>query len=636
MRVVLLVVLVLVGCSDRLRLGEWLENAGAHEECGNGIDDDGDTRLDEGCWCGLGELQACFTGTHANRAVGACHDGEQQCAVGELAEFGMWGACVGSDFPDVERCNQRDDDCDSAIDEGCACAEGDERACGREGTPGSSCAIGMQRCVEGEWSACLEARGPRPEICGNAIDDDCDGERDERCDCEPSPETCGNAIDDDCDGAIDEAPCREPGADAGTPVCDADDVCDDGRDDDCNGTVDDHCLAGGCGCTIGSFVALGAPFGGEAGVGGLAAVAYGGGELAMIVGVAGHFDFVRVTLDGTEQARARLDWLDPPDAFHLAAPIDLVWLGERWVLSYLPPNADGLLLQRLARDGARDGEPLALRDPFGRPAGAGSMIVHEGALVVAIGNGCPADTSCPGEQLYLARFGASLDPIDAPIALVAPEEHGAFVENLGSAVIVGVGARIGVLHRRWQNVDGIPTSTTHRLTIVEGHRIVGRSSFPHPGIGLYATAVELAYRYGRWLACFGFGTEAAECHWVDADGEESVDPFRVPFEVDLAYGDAIEVGATECGAIVAGVRPCTSEPCLPQHVTSYAIGATSGETTSGEEPDPEAIRPLRTFFVDAGDRRVLVHDAMFLDRVSPTMALVRTRVWMREIRCAVR
>jgi hypothetical protein len=47
---------------------------------------------------------------------------------------------------------------------------------------------------------------PEPEICGNGIDDDCDGKVDEDCPptCKPVPEVCGDNVDNDCDGQIDE------------------------------------------------------------------------------------------------------------------------------------------------------------------------------------------------------------------------------------------------------------------------------------------------------------------------------------------------------------------------------------------------------------------------------------------------
>lgn len=88
------------------------------EAC-DGIDDDGDGAVDEGCGCTPGEPdRACYTGPAGTDGVGACAAGAQRC-VGD-AEFGEWTACEGDVVPTEDVCDDGvDSDCDGTVDEGC-------------------------------------------------------------------------------------------------------------------------------------------------------------------------------------------------------------------------------------------------------------------------------------------------------------------------------------------------------------------------------------------------------------------------------------------------------------------------------------------------------------------------------------
>jgi hypothetical protein len=60
------------------------------------------------------------------------------------------------------------------------CMHGESRQCGsNQGV----CIAGISSCIQGRWSECIGAKGPASEldICGNGIDDNCNGVVDEGC-----------------------------------------------------------------------------------------------------------------------------------------------------------------------------------------------------------------------------------------------------------------------------------------------------------------------------------------------------------------------------------------------------------------------------------------------------------------------
>jgi hypothetical protein len=135
-------------------LGPCVGEVGPVAETCNNIDDDCDGSIDEGI------TQACGTDT------GACVAGTQTCSAG------VFGACTGSVGPTAETCNNIDDDCDGAIDESLT------QSCG---TDEGACVAGTQTCVAGAWGACTGGFGPVAEVCGDTIDNDCDGVVDNGC-----------------------------------------------------------------------------------------------------------------------------------------------------------------------------------------------------------------------------------------------------------------------------------------------------------------------------------------------------------------------------------------------------------------------------------------------------------------------
>jgi hypothetical protein len=79
---------------------------------GDGLDNDCNGEIDEGCPCSPGETRPCFAGRPSERGQGVCTDGLLTCD-----EFGLWTDCAGGVFAQTEACDGADNDCDGLFDE---------------------------------------------------------------------------------------------------------------------------------------------------------------------------------------------------------------------------------------------------------------------------------------------------------------------------------------------------------------------------------------------------------------------------------------------------------------------------------------------------------------------------------------
>lgn len=198
--------------------GQWGNCSGvqpATETC-DGLDNDCDGKTDEGCSCETGTTQSCGSNT------GACSVGTQWCGEG-----GQWGDCSGNIGPGAEICDEIDNDCDGTVDENL------QRSCGSDV---GACKKGTQICTNGDWAECSGGIEPVEEICDEK-DNNCDGTVDEGCSCDTGDvRDCGSDIGE-CEKGTQV--CEDGfWSDCRNAITPEDEICDE-KDNDCDGEADE-------------------------------------------------------------------------------------------------------------------------------------------------------------------------------------------------------------------------------------------------------------------------------------------------------------------------------------------------------------------------------------------------------------
>ena len=198
----------------------------------NGIDDDCNGEVDA---VNLQPLtQSCYSGSAGTQGVGVCHAGTQTCS------GGTFGSCVGEVTPAAaELCNGVDDNCNGQIDEGVQSTFYQDADGDGFGTPAVTIqACSAPAGYVANNTDCNDSNAAihpnATELC-NGVDDNCNGQIDETfaglgkncsvgvgacqslgtkvCSADgtavvcsavpgtPGTEICGNGIDEDCNGA---------------------------------------------------------------------------------------------------------------------------------------------------------------------------------------------------------------------------------------------------------------------------------------------------------------------------------------------------------------------------------------------------------------------------------------------------
>jgi|GEM_PF-2733187 len=607
------------GCVSRIELGARdggviggrdarVPIAPRTDECGNGLDDDENGRIDDGCPCGPGETQACFTGPVAARRVGGCTDGVQTCDAVGRAEWGNWGdaPCVGGSVPAPEQCDGLDHDCNGALDDGCPCTAGAMRACGTAFAI-VPCRAGTQTCIPaGTWSACADAVGPMADVC-DGMDNDCDGDVDEGCGCMPEPEICGDGVDNDCDGVTDEAACTtrpDAGvADGGGTCVPTTEACD-GVDNDCDGTIDNG-VCDACRCDYWGTATASATIPMANGFGMSPArfrnfeVAFDGdGALAFVTGgdIGGRRDGrISFALRRTDGGAIGTDRTLSPSG---AAIVGVAWSGSRWIAAWneVVGSTPSAVVVAIASDGTMAAGPVRLD----RAATAITAVGDE--VYVVVGGGAAG--------AFVRRLDAALAPVGAPIALALVKDP-FDIRAVGDAVaVVGPGE----------------PGTTMYMALIRSGALVNEVDLQRTGTTYVGTALGrsfVAQDADGILPCW-LGAGGISCRYVSpADGRALGPAFIVSLDTTASW----DVVRASCSmALMTGLAGSGS---VGRFIMNHFDTSGTVDTKTIDRLWVQPRQTMRLFAADDG-RLLRVADASLSDRGDGLLDVLVSTLRCRE------